>query len=265
MTSQAQTELDEETMAATHGSRIIAALEEAWSEIRARNPDVPPAVVITGSGASQRGTPEGYRLRGHHWPERWITDPGKAKRAPELFVAGELLALGGRDVLEVMLHEAAHALAVARGIKDTSAEAGRYHNKRFVKLAEELGLRGPGDTDKVTGWSGCRITDATAAEYTQAIKRIDSARLPYLLDLGLTGGPDGPGEGGQDEGGDAGKPKRAGKRHAAECACEPPRRIQLTPKQLEAGPILCGVCGEPFEVPEPDEPDDDEHQDDDES
>ena len=262
MTSQAQTtELDEETMAATHGSRIIAALEEAWSAIRARNPDVPPAVVITGSGANQKGTPEGYKLRGHHWPERWITGPDRGQRAPELFIAGELLSIGARTVLEVMLHEAAHALAVARGIKDTSGDGNRYHNRRFVKLAEELGLSAPAVPDKVTRWSGCRITDATAAEYAEAIERIDSARLPYLLDLGLLGGPDSPdepGEEGQDEGGTGGKPRRAGKRHAAECGCTPPRRIQLTPKQLEAGPVLCGVCGEPFEVPEPD----DEHQDD---
>ena len=45
--------------------------------------------------------------------------------------------------MEVMLHEAAHALAIRRGIKDTSAAGNRYHNKRFVALAAELGLRGP--------------------------------------------------------------------------------------------------------------------------
>jgi hypothetical protein len=38
---------------------------------------------------------------------------------PELFVTGELLAAGGRAVLEVMLHEGTHALAVVRGIRDT--------------------------------------------------------------------------------------------------------------------------------------------------
>jgi hypothetical protein len=31
---------------------------------------------------------------------------------PELFATGELLAAGGRAVLEVMLHEGTHALAV---------------------------------------------------------------------------------------------------------------------------------------------------------
>ena len=42
-----------------------------------------------------------------------------------------------------MLHEAVHALATRRGIKDTSAVGNRYHSKRFVALAAELGLRGP--------------------------------------------------------------------------------------------------------------------------
>ena len=36
-----------------------------------------------------------------------------------------------------------------------------------------------------------------------------------------------------------------------ECACQPePRRIQLTPKQIEDGPIMCALCSAPFEPPE---------------
>ena len=61
------------------------------------------------------------------------------------------------------LHEAAHALATQRGIKDTSAADNRYHNKRFAALAAELGLRSPDTPDKITGWSSCTLTDL--AEY----------------------------------------------------------------------------------------------------
>jgi hypothetical protein len=104
---------------------------------------------------------------------------------PELFMAGELLAAGGRAVLEVMLHEGSHALAVVRSIKDTSAEGNRYHNKRFVALATEMGLRGPDRPEKVIGWSDCRITDETAAAYADVINTIDSARLPFLLEESL--------------------------------------------------------------------------------
>jgi hypothetical protein len=106
-----------------HGSRIIAALEHAWAAIQDRHPDVPDVVIVTGGGSHQKGTPEGYRLRGHHWPERWVLHGRDGQRAPELFIAGELLAAGGRAVLEVMLHEAAHALATRRGIKTPAPRA----------------------------------------------------------------------------------------------------------------------------------------------
>ncbi len=58
-------------------------------------------------------------MRGHHWPERWVTDRAGQRRMPGLFVAGELLAAGGRAVLEVTLYEGTHALAIVRGIRDT--------------------------------------------------------------------------------------------------------------------------------------------------
>jgi hypothetical protein len=126
-----------------HGSRIIAALEHAWAAIQDAHPDVPDVVIVTGAGSNQKGTPEGYQLRGHHWPERWVLGGQDQPRAPELFIAGELLAAGGQAVVEVMLHEAAHALATWLGIKDTSAACNRYHNKRFVVLAAELGCAAP--------------------------------------------------------------------------------------------------------------------------
>ena len=58
------------------------------------HPDVPDVVIVTGAGSNQKGTPEGYQLRGHHWPERWVLGGQDQPRAPELFVAGELLAAG---------------------------------------------------------------------------------------------------------------------------------------------------------------------------
>jgi hypothetical protein len=182
-----------------------------------------------------------------------VTDPAE-RRMPELFMAGELLAAGGRAVLEVMLHEASHALAVVRGIKDCSAEGNRYHNKRFVALAAEMGLRGPERPEKVIGWSDCRITDETAAAYSDVVSAIDSARLPFLLDgpLGTGGGEGGPGGGddGEDGKGKEKPKRRGGRRVAVECACRPPRKLHMTPKQIEDGPVICGVCGTPFEAPD---------------
>jgi hypothetical protein len=238
---------------AEHGSRIIAALEQAWAAIQDRHPDVPDVVIVTGAGSNQKGTPEGYRLRGHHWPERWVLNGQDQPRAPELFIAGELLSAGGRAVVEVMLHEAAHALATRRGIKDTSAAGNRYHNKRFVALAAELGLRGPDVPDKITGWSDCTLTGQEAYDaYADVAAGIDRARLPFLADPARPSRPGG-GGGGEDQGdGETGTPKkRGGRRVPVECACQPePRRIQLTPKQIEDGPIMCGLCCASFEPPE---------------
>jgi len=44
-------------------------------------------------------------------------------RLPEVFVGGEGLARGLADVHGTLLHEAAHALADVRGIKDTCHRA----------------------------------------------------------------------------------------------------------------------------------------------
>lgn len=57
----------------------------------------------------------------------------------EVFVGGEGLVRGPVEVLATLLHEAAHALADVRGIKDTSRQ-GPWHNARFKALAEELGI-----------------------------------------------------------------------------------------------------------------------------
>jgi hypothetical protein len=235
-----------------YGSQIITALEQAWAAIRDQHPEIPDVVIVTGAGSNQKGLPKGYRLRGHHWPGRWATGPDGEHRMPELFMAGELLAAGGRAVLEVMLHEAAHALAVVRGVRDCSAEGNRYHNKRFAALAAEMGLAGPARPEKVTGWSSCQITGETAAAYGDVISAIDTARLPYLPDSSIPPGGDGGDGGGEDQGDDhEDKPKkRGGRREAVECACQPPRKLQLSPKQLEDGPVICGLCHAPFELPE---------------
>ena len=88
-------------------------------------------VIIIASGTDGK-----QAVFGHHAPGRWVA--GNEKRT-EIMISGEGLRRTPRDVLGTLLHEAAHALAAARGIKDTSRQ-GRYHNTNFKMLAEELGI-----------------------------------------------------------------------------------------------------------------------------
>ncbi|GLW08978.1 hypothetical protein Misp01_41080 [Microtetraspora sp. NBRC 13810] len=158
--------------APTTGRHIVSVLEQAWQDIRDRHPEIPDVVVITGRGS------EGEWMTWGHWhwdPARWVADKSTK---PELFPAGDLLGLGGRRVMEALLHDAVHGLATVRGIDDTMAY--RYHNKHFLRLARELGLKGPKDRDPMSGYSACTITGKTAREYEATIAALDAAGMPYV-------------------------------------------------------------------------------------
>lgn len=213
------------------GSRIIAVLEHAWSQIRARHPDVPPVVVITGTGREARG----YATLGHFGAERWQHTEG---RLPELFIAGELLAgigghSGGRTVLKTLLHEAAHGLAHTRRVKDCSRQ-NRYHNTRFAALACELGLTPPPAPHPTLGYSGATLDDDAAASWQGVIGVIDAARLPHLGELFTASAP-------------LAASARAGARFTVGCGCEPRRSLSITPRQYETAPLICGACRTTFE------------------
>jgi len=217
--------------AAPTGSRIIAVLEDAWAQIRARYLDVPPVVVITGTGCESRG----YATLGHFGAERWQHAGG---RLPELFIAGELLAgrgghSGGRTVLKTLLHEAAHGLAHTRRIKDCSRQ-NRYHNGRFAALARELGLTPPTEPHSTLGYSGATLEDEAAATWQDVISAIDAARLPHLGELFTAPAS-------------LAASTRAGARFTVACACEPCRSLSITPRQYETAPLICGACRATFE------------------
>ncbi|WP_336214359.1 hypothetical protein [Nonomuraea sp. LPB2021202275-12-8] len=248
------------------GSRVITALEAAWAAIRTHHPDVPRVVVITGQGD------RGYEVTwGHFAAGTWNVDDGHVS---ELFASGEMIALGGRRVMETLLHEAAHGLADVRRIKDTSNKH-RYHNKEFVKLAKHLGLEPPAVADKVMGWSRCRITDATAERYRETISALDAERLPYRSSAYVTylrkwGDDDELGDdpgattitvGEDDDQDGVGETPlappgptpvgRDGVRITIACACVPARKMQSSPGSFERGPVTCGACNTDFVQAEP--------------
>jgi len=142
-------------------------------------------------------------------------------------LAGEPLSLGGTAILETMLHEAAHALACVRGVKDCSRSGSRYHNRRFAQLAEELGLMPPGRPLADRGYSRCTLEAATAATYRTTIENLNAGVVAHLEQ------PDKQTRAG-----------RAGRRVAVVCTCG--RRLQITPRTYEDGPIVCGRCDSVF-------------------
>ncbi|WP_069627261.1 hypothetical protein [Streptomyces niveus] len=231
-------------MPTQEGTRITAALESTWAAFQKHHPDLPDVVMITGTGTQGRNKKR--PSWGHHTADRWLDAAAGGRRA-ELFISGEAIAVGGQMVVETALHEAAHALAAARGIRDTSC-AGRWHNRKFAALAEELGLEPPKRAEKVIGFSEAPITAATVSRYASVIRKLDAAALARIE------APDEGGDQEQDEDGKKEGPRggkgRAGKRLAVACECDPPRRMQVTPKLLEGGAILCGECREPFEAEE---------------
>jgi len=197
---------------------LVGALERAWRAIRARHPEVPAAVVVVGSG-----TAAGRAKDGHYAAMRWQhgTD-----RLPEVLVSGEGLKRPVTDVLTTLLHEATHGLADARGIQDTSRQ-GRWHNKKFAALADELGLDTPKDSR--IGWSACTLRPATATTYREVLDHLGTTlsayRHPEL----------------------ASSASVRSSNNALACVCACPRRIRVTRSVLDLGPITCGICDTDFE------------------
>lgn len=226
----------EDTPAAA--SALVAACEQAWASIQDRHPEVPNAVIILGTGV-ERG-----RLvkLGHWWAGRWIAD---GQPRGEVLLAGEALHLPAEAVFEVLLHEAAHGLNAARHIKDTS-RGGRYHNRRFQQTAEALGLTvaklGP------YGWADTGLAAPTAREYATEIETIAAAmRIARTLTRPATT-LDGAGHDDQQSPGQGTSGASSG---PARCGCG--RRMRMAPSVLARGPVICGLCNEPFTT-EPREP-----------
>ena len=204
-------------------SLLVAALEHAWQTIRRRHPDVPDAVVVVASGS------EGKRLNwGHFAPHRWQVSGADRH---EVLVGGEGLQRGPVDVLGTLLHEAAHGLAQARSIQDTSRQ-GRYHNRRYATLGRELGL--DVTSVKPIGWSATTVPQQTASAFTSQLEELQTALVLWRRQEHRIGSG-----------------TRSRNLLAATCACG--RRLRVAKATLAEAPILCGACQQPFEPADPDE------------
>jgi curved DNA-binding protein CbpA len=197
-------------------SLLVHVLEDTWTAIRCRHPQIPAVVIILASGTETR-----QPRWGHFASARWYVEHDE--RA-EVMISGEALRLTPPEVLAVILHEAAHALAHARGIKDTSRQ-GRYHNKQFKTHADELGLTV--EHDSRNGWSASKITAYAEREYASQLDAL--AQAMTLWRRSETTRP-------------------AGRRNtnliAAACSCG--RSIRVAASTLAEAPITCQACDGDF-------------------
>jgi hypothetical protein len=198
-------------------SLLVAALEHTWQTIRQRHPQVPEAVLVVAAGAA------GKRLHlGHFAPHRWQVNGADRH---EVLVGGEGLQRGPTDVLGTLLHEAAHGLAQARGIADTSRQ-GRYHNRRYATLAGELGLAVT--IQPPIGWSATTAPEPTAHLYAGQLEELQTALVLWRrLEAHAAAG--------------------TRSRNLLACRCPCGRKLRAAPTTLAEAPILCGACAQPFQ------------------
>jgi len=203
-------------------SRIIKVLEETWLEIRRWNPEIPPVVIIIASGTDGK-----HPRWGHHAPGRWNV---AGEQLTEIMISGEGLHRTAREVLATLLHEAAHALAHARGIKDTSRQ-GRYHNAKFKACAEEAGLAVEHDDN--FGWTVTTLTPATELAYAAQLQALTDAMTLWRHGETTTGP----------------KARRNTNLIAAICPCG--RSIRVAASTLAEAPITCQACDQDFQAKNP--------------
>lgn len=214
--------------------RLIEALSRIWTKIRIRHPDVPPVVLL--AAPAPRGE---MRVLGHFAALRWSGRKQGDTHLHEVVVVAEHLNRSPEAITETLLHEAAHAMNFARGIRDCSAS--QYHNANFRAAAEEIGLhveRAPH-----YGYALTTLPHETAAHYEAEMASLHEVLVHRRGPPRLPSGPAGD-EGKDDTDNSDDKPR--GRLRKATCACG--FIIRVAKKTMEDTTIRCESCGEPFRL-----------------
>lgn len=205
---------------ATPSLAIIDALDRLAGQIRKNHPEVPTNIVfVLASGKTGRGA-----KHGHFAPGAW------SDNHHEILISAESLARGPEATLGTLIHELAHAVAAATGVRDTSNN-NRYHNKRFKEIAEGLGITlEQADT---IGWSVTTLPDETAAKYKAGLDTLGKSLTTYRKGL--------------SEGGAVAPKKPRNKTKAPmECGCGDPVSVSIQWFERNAETLMCEMCGSGF-------------------
>lgn len=216
---------------------VLGALEAFWARARALHPDLPEAVfllptnegsrrVANGSFAASRWKPKGYDGEAYYC---------------EVAIFAERLRDGAALVADTALHEAAHALAHVRGLKDTT-RGGHYHNKVFRTLAEEVGLV----CEHADGKAGYGLTGLKGPEtlqpYAQEVQALHEA-IQAHRDIP------------EPEERPAKEKEPGTKKVKLSCPDHPDNNVWIRQRDLDDAidALTCWACGNALEAPEDEE------------
>jgi hypothetical protein len=173
----------------------------------------------------------------------------------EIMISGENLRRGAEFVAATLLHEAAHARNLNKGILDTDTN-GR-HNKIFKCTAEEHGLAC--ECDSWHGWTLTTLTDEGKVRWAKLIKTIATGlakaaaaatptidHLPRSTPKGTEATPPVtlvPGKTGI-----AVAPPKRGNRNLLKAVCGCGHSIRVSQGVLDAAQPTCQICDQAFEV-----------------
>jgi len=201
-------------------STVLAALEAGWRDIQKRHPEVPPCAMVIATGG--RG---GKVVKlGHWWEDKWSATADQEVRKGECLIASESLNTPAEAIFGTLLHEAAHALASARGIQDVS-RGSQYHNKKYKVLAEELGM----EVQKMgnRGWAHTQVPPEVLKAYASTVEALrDVLKFYKRADAQAVG-------------------KQKSRMLKLECSCG--RVIRAARSVITDGGIHCSLCDLDFE------------------
>ncbi|MBB1252358.1 hypothetical protein [Streptomyces alkaliterrae] len=161
--------------------------------------------------------------------------------APESLIGESSSACGAELSFERLLHEAVHGIAAARGIRDTS-RAGRYHNRRFLAVAEELGLQHASEPHPSSGFSLVSMTPECRKRYRATAERLRRALRAHTVATR--------GDSSRSFRGPAARHGSSGGGVRVKAVCDCGRNVRVVPSVLAQAPIMCGACGKQFRIPE---------------
>ncbi|MFP8906374.1 hypothetical protein [Streptomyces atacamensis] len=161
--------------------------------------------------------------------------------APESLIGESSSACGAELSFERLLHEAVHGIAAARGVRDTS-RAGRYHNRRFLAIAEELGLEHSEEPHPSSGFSLVVMKPETRRRYRPTIERLQRALRAHSAATAT--------DTSRAFRGPAARHGSSGGGVRVKAVCDCGRNVRVVPSVLAQAPIMCGACGKPFRIPD---------------